>query len=321
VPAGVHDACVLRGEWQTGYFGYWQRIHIGAQTNHRSGMSAFDQCDDAVMGDIVVGKGTGDRHIAFHVAGTAPVMKVELFRNNERIAAYEPQPTTRDTLRLAWTDSWGSRRVDDSETTGTIALDGGALGVEAKLHMYHRTDRIDEVSNGTLAYRTNAYSGTTRGAILAVTADDADPVLRFAIHDVHLDTVLLDETLMVPLAERRTVVTLPLGDQLLRPCFTKEPVQPEFTLEADWIDTAWPKVIDVEWTDAESDGAFYYVRVEQIDGHIAWSSPIWFVDGAVTRRGPRRANRRVRPCVTLGPGEYVKALGLETRRSLIEESY
>ncbi len=53
-------------------------------------------------------------------------------------------------------------------------------------------------------------------------------------------------------------------------------------VEADWIDTAWPKVIDVEWTDAESNGAFYYVRVEQIDGHIAWSSPIWFVDGAVT---------------------------------------
>ena len=237
--------------------------------------------DDAVMGDIVVGKGTGDRHIAFRVAGTAPVMKVELFRNNEVIAAYEPEPATRDTLRLAWTDSWGSRRVDDSETTGTIALDGGALGVEAKLHMYHRTDRIDEVGDGTLAYRTNAYSGTTRGAILAVTAEEADPELRFTIHDVHLDSVLLHETITVPLTERRTVVTRPLGDKVMRPCFTKEPVRPELTIEADWIDTAWPMVVDMAWDDAAAgrpSEAFYYVRVEQIDGNIAWSSPIWFVD-------------------------------------------
>ena len=237
--------------------------------------------DDAEMGDIVVCEETHDRHIACHVAGTMPVMKVELFRNNVVIATHTPSLAVRDTLRLSWTDSWGSRRVDDSETTGTIALESGSLDVVETLHEYHRTDRIAPVGDGTLSYRTNGYSGITRGAILAVTADDADPDLRFAIHDVHLDTVLLDETLVVPLAERQTVVTLPLGDQLLRPCFTREPVRPEFTLEADWIDTAWPKVIDVEWTDAESDGAFYYVRVEQIDGNLAWSSPIWFVDGAV----------------------------------------
>ncbi len=83
------------------------------------------------------------------------------------------------------------------------------------------------------------------------------------------------------LAELRTVVTRPLGDKVMRPCFTKEPVRPELTIEANWIDTAWPKVVDVAWDDAAAgcpSEAVYYVRGEQIDGNIAWSSPIWFVD-------------------------------------------
>jgi len=32
---------------------------------------------------------------------------------------------------------------------------------------------------------------------------------------------------------------------------------------------------DLEWTDDSTEPAFYYVRVFQIDGEMAWSSPIW----------------------------------------------
>ena len=44
----------------------------------------------------------------------------------------------------------------------------------------------------------------------------------------------------------------------------------------DWVDPDWPKTADLTWEDAGGDEAFYYVRLEQIDGNIAWSSPIWF---------------------------------------------
>ena len=239
--------------------------------------------DGAEMGDVVVGRDAGSRHIRFHVAGTAPVMKVELVRNNDVIGVYAPEPAERDTLRLCWTDSWGSRRVDDSLTTGTIALPGGSLAVRSLIHPYHRTDTVHEMSDGTLSYRSNAYSGTTRGAILGVAGADDDPELAFTIHDVHLDTVLLDETIPVSLAQQRTVVARRLADVERRPCFTKDPVHPELTLEADWISIGWPKVVDVEWTDMCDGDVFYYVRVEQIDGNIAWSSPIWFVSEAPAR--------------------------------------
>jgi hypothetical protein len=33
--------------------------------------------------------------------------------------------------------------------------------------------------------------------------------------------------------------------------------------------------VDLRWTDEFADAAFYYVRVFQTDGEMAWSSPIW----------------------------------------------
>ena len=51
----------------------------------------------------------------------------------------------------------------------------------------------------------------------------------------------------------------------------------------DGVPVSWwyprESLFDVEVTDKStlpSQGAFYLVRVEQIDGHMAWSSPIWF---------------------------------------------
>ena len=33
--------------------------------------------------------------------------------------------------------------------------------------------------------------------------------------------------------------------------------------------------LDVDFTDFRDDAAFYYARVFQVDGEMAWSSPIW----------------------------------------------
>jgi hypothetical protein len=234
----------------------------------------------AAMGEIVVGDGAS-RAIHLAVAGTAPIMKVALFRNNEGIETYRPPLADRRYLRMTWTDSWGSRRVDDSLTTGTIALEDGQLTVTDTLHTYHRTDRFDEAEDGSVAFRTNGYSGITRGAIFEVDAAEAD-VLHFRIDDSHLGRSVLQETLDVPLDARYGTVTrrLDAPARVIRPCFTEEPHHPMFTLETAWIDPDWPKVVTLDWQDVGGTPAFYYVRVEQIDGNVAWSSPVWFVDEA-----------------------------------------
>jgi hypothetical protein len=48
--------------------------------------------------------------------------------------------------------------------------------------------------------------------------------------------------------------------------------------------TAWSRSggeeISFDLVDREAEGeAFYYLRVEQVDGHCAWSSPIWILEG------------------------------------------
>ncbi len=47
----------------------------------------------------------------------------------------------------------------------------------------------------------------------------------------------------------------------------------------------------LSWTDASGEAAFYYVRVHQTDGEMAWSSPIW-VDLPAAPSGPDPGRRR-----------------------------
>jgi hypothetical protein len=241
--------------------------------------------DGAVMGAIVpieaqgVAQGSA-RRINVEIAGTAPVMRVQLFKKNEVVRTYEPPLAAYRHLRLTWTDSWGSRRVDDSLTTGTISLDKGKIAVVDVLHAYHKTDSIASTGGREIGFRTNGYSGITRGAILEVDAPD-DAVLSFTIRDTHLDETMLDDAVDIPLDRRHSDITRALAapERARRPCFTREPHQPQFRLEADWVDPDWPKVVELDWQDDDTAPAYYYLRVEQIDGNIAWSSPIWFVDG------------------------------------------
>src|SRR5690606_14010317 len=95
------------------------------------------------MGAIVVDPAAA-REITLDIAGTAPILKVELMRNNEVIQAYRPPLHERRYLRLGWTDSWIGRRVDDSLTTGELSLADGGLSLVDTLNMYHRTDAFVE---------------------------------------------------------------------------------------------------------------------------------------------------------------------------------
>ena len=104
-------------------------------------------------------------------------------------------------------------------------------------------------------------------------------LVRFhEIDDAHLGKTVLRGTLDVPLHDAYNTVTRPMDveDRFIRACFTRQPRRPAFTLQADWVDPSWPLVVRLDWQDAEASPGYYYVRIEQIDGNIAWSSPIWF---------------------------------------------
>ena len=128
-----------------------------------------------------------------------------------------------------------------------------------------------------MVFRSNGYSGTTRGVILRV-ADAPETPLSFEIHDEHLERQVLDETFEIPLSEPHVRIRrlLDLGGPDPHRLFSREPHHPELTLDVDWIDPRWPRVVQTEWEDTGQAGDWYFVRIEQLDGNIAWSSPVWF---------------------------------------------
>lgn len=233
--------------------------------------------NEHLMGSIVEESGT-PRNIKVEIAGTAPVLKVELFRNSQLFRTFRPELKRREYLRLVWTDSFCSRRVDDSMTTGRISLKNGELSLVSCLNMFNRTDSFTE-SGGAIEFRSNGYSGITRGAIIKVLGG-TDEELIYEIEDIHLDRTVLKEEMNLSLSKKHEEITrsLNMEDRFMRPRFTNEPHRPEFTLELDWIDPDWPMIACVEWQDQDNSPGYYRIRVEQIDGNIAWSSPIWFLD-------------------------------------------
>lgn len=233
--------------------------------------------DGTAMGGVASG-GRRERRIALQVAGTSPLLSVELWRDGEVVAGWRQSVPEQCCLRLAWTDNVGSRRVDDSRTTGHIALPGASLGIRSVLCPYTVSDAFVEV-DGTLDFRTNAYSGTPRGLICDVLGQPTGD-LHFAIHDRMHDCALLDGSWSVPLGQAGTVLSRPLGtpERFRRALFTPEPSDHWFTLAADWVDPAGPRTLGLDWRDTAGPGSYYFVRLEQLDGNLAWSSPVWIAD-------------------------------------------
>ncbi|MBN1673498.1 MAG: hypothetical protein JXR37_20805 [Kiritimatiellae bacterium] len=256
-----------RGIWDA----YKQRRTYAVSGNQRIFLEFA--VNDAAMGRVVP---TTDqaRKIRLTVAGTAPILKIELLKNAELFQTWRPQLREPRQLRLVWADDRNSRRTDDSETTGLIRANAGALKIVHRLNCYTRTDSFQE-EDGAVRFRSNGYSGTTRGVILETATEAAS--VAFQVRDILNRTDILNETVTIDLDSLPLQITRPLPAAAAKGL---HPSVPQWTLHADWIHPAWPKVAQVEWDDAGGDSAYYFVRIEQIDGNIAWSSPVWFGAGS-----------------------------------------
>lgn len=229
---------------------------------------------DARMGEVADGE---DRTVRVQVAGTEPLLSVELIRQGEVIRSHRPVTDERRFLRLLWTDNIKSRRTDSSRTTGTVRVEGTQMHLLRPLRAYNRSDAFEE-KEGCVRFRSNAYSGSWRGFIAEVEGEEPG-TLGFAVCDRHHGEVCLREDLEVDPDGQSRVIRLPMdsGVQKPRRNFRNELEPPELTLWVDWIDPDWPRVAELEWEVPA--GPPCYVRVRQIDGNEAWSSAIWWEGG------------------------------------------
>jgi hypothetical protein len=200
---------------------------------------------------------SGELEFSIHAAGYTDLARVDIVRNGEVAHSLGPVlnlPTGWLTvpLRLEWGMTNLATRWD-----GTLSMSGGEI-----LQTPYWSPEITSVSTDSLSWSAETRSfgdlyGAQRGGIeLTVTGPPGAEVL--------IDTA--SRSAKFTLAELSPAARHELPGSPGR--FTVQPGVGGLT------SLGFPSVA-LTWSDHISAPAFYYVRVFQVDGEMAWSSPIW----------------------------------------------
>jgi hypothetical protein len=196
----------------------------------------------------------GDPQIDVSVHGTAPLQRLDVFRG----AAREPIATEffdagEDRIELTWTGASSKDRHKIEDWSGALSLDAGRVADVEEVGFDHPTAGVTDRTNTTVR-----WEGTTAGNYQGLRVDlDApeDATLTFAAGPVN-------RQFRVGELDERRVVDAGFLDRRLE----LRPVGESSTLDAE------RSVVDA---DAGSGTTPYYVRVRQVDGEMAWSSPVF----------------------------------------------
>ncbi len=216
---------------------------------------------DFRMGDVFMGEeappGT-EPTLTVHAEGYAELARVEVLRDGEVVHSVEPDlglppGWVRVPLRLEW------GRAD-----GTTVWDGSlVVSTEARvLRTPYWSPEIAAVDDAGISWRSTTRSfgepyGSQRGGVELTLVGPPGA------------------TATVTVASRRATLTLaelldrdghevPGGPGRLR-------LQPG----TGGLAGLGARVLELAWADPHPGPAFYYARVFQVDGEMAWSSPIW----------------------------------------------
>jgi len=234
-----------------------------------------------------------ERAIEGHVIGTAPIDRVTLLKNNavlweknygevhqrrSKSQTFDVQFSSRseplnpgDNPR-GWVPWKGALQVEDAELVAAELLNPGAKHLQGAVVDRDDTNRVnfETFSRGSTSTVRITLKNVTRKSRLSLTVEDGrefgggPPVFR-----KHAPTQSSTFKLKLPLAGKETL------SQAI-------PAQ-------DYTDTVAVRRVDTSRSCANGDcevqlkvndsssvqGDYYYLRVEQEDNAIAWSSPIW----------------------------------------------
>ena len=212
------------------------------------------------MGEAVEAEGSPTIKVEVH--GTAPLLDVELKRGIKTIhrhpvnAGSEAAGRSRR-IRVQWSGvTQKSGRDKKVEWRGGIALDKGAMLAHTPYALNQYDDAITRVSNKLLRF-TTATSGDPDGVLINVDAP-ADAVLSF-FSNVKSFTLPLGEISTEPTIIEAGGVNIQILVAEVAPTLKHWSARFQFTDEAASPDAVNP----------------YWVRVLQVDGGQAWSSPIY----------------------------------------------
>lgn len=186
------------------------------------------------------------------VRGTAPVAGVDVFRGTERLGtrAFDAGDAL---VEVAWTGSRGRARDKLVDWSGGAAVDRGVVEAAEAFGFDHPEQGVVERTPTEVRWDA-ATSGNAQGVRLAVDAPAG-------------------ATLAVGTAQAGLEVDL---DGLDAPrSVDAGPLERELTVRRVGRPTG--RDVAVEWRDEEPPAGThpYWVRVRQVDGEVAWSSPVF----------------------------------------------
>lgn len=219
---------------------------------------------DVRMGNAFLGEEitTQTRELSIHAEGYTDIARVDIVRNGTVVFATEPDLGLPDgwiavALRLEWGQSDQTTVWD-----GELTVDGGRI-----VQTPYWSPEIVEADAHRIAWQHQARSfgepyGAQRGGVELTISGPPDAHVTVTAAGRHAELRLgqLRETSRHELSGHpgRFFVQHGVGG----------------------LSTLGTTTLDLQWTDHSSEPAFYYVRAFQVDGEMAWSSPIWATPAA-----------------------------------------
>ncbi len=237
-------------------------IFEALQSRRTFAATTRDVVIDVRMGDTFLGEETvqsGPREFTVHAHGYTDLARVDILRNGAVVHEVLPDLDLPEgwitvPLRLEW---GGAEQL--TSWNGDLSITGGRV-----VQTPFWSPEVVTADDGRISWRNSTRSfgepyGAQRGGIECTLVGPSDASVEIRVGD------------------RTTVRSLAQLAAMEEPFDVPGQVG-TFALQpgAGGLSSLGKDSVDFTWSDEHNtDEAFYYVRVFQIDGEMAWSSPIW----------------------------------------------
>ena len=217
-------------------------------------------CDDHAMGSVVDAVASRQWRLSGAVRGTAPIESLELFQSKQAIRTVRPpafQDLTRsDRIRISWRGSRIRGRARRVNWDGTIRTDGPSI-LSAASHFDTPIDRITRTIDHEVEFISQTTGDTDWIDLRLSRADSGAIHFHSKAGACHLD--------LRELTDQHPRKTFDFGGLDMSVTIERYPQKP--------TETALSLEAAVEAIPGKATP--YFVKVTQVDGHMAWSSPIY----------------------------------------------
>jgi hypothetical protein len=251
--------------------GMYERRTFAATCNQRI-LLAFD-VNGEPMGGELRRDGSPDIRIAARVSGTSPILRLEVLKNSRPVYAMAPLRNRGHLLRVVWGDNIYQRRAAVGMCPGKLSAEAGTIRLERTVHRDQAFEEYRQ-EGAAVSWFSSAVSNDRDGILVDIS--EATGSLHFTLDD-SAQMGIMDVSIPLDQLRRDGYFAWSKTAQVKHPYMEKMGVKPTFFLECELVNPNGSKDASVEYVDRgpRRSGDYYYLRIEQLDGNKAWSSPVW----------------------------------------------